>query len=129
MLVGKWQEVGWQYEKIDKSGTLMSNLQNVQFSEVCPELTIHRAEYWKFNNDGTLSLQQDDDKQQLLQWNIKGMGNVLELKHGNRKLETYKVKEISDDSLVIHFSFDLQVRGIVKMVFKKVKEPVYAQKI
>jgi hypothetical protein len=129
LLVGTWQEVGWEYEKLDKSGSLMSGLQTMQFSEICPDMMIHQAEYWRFDKDRTLRLQQGNEEKEMLRWNIKGMGNILELKHGDQKIESYKVKEISEDSLVIHFSFDLQVRGIVKMTFKKVKEEVYAQKI
>lgn len=129
MLVGKWQEVGWEYEKLDKSGSIISGLQAMQFSEICPDIMVHQAEYWMFDKDRTLSLRQGNEEKKLLHWNIKGMGNILELKHGGTKIESYKMKEISEDSLVIHFSFDLQVRGIVKMTFKKVKEPVYAQKI
>jgi len=45
------------------------------------------------------------------------------------KIEDFQVHELTKDRLVIYFNFDLQIRGIVKMTFKKVEDNTYAQKI
>lgn len=123
LLVGKWQEVSWEFEKVDQQeNNLFFADEDFQRNEICKDLLIHKAEVWEFQNDGTLVLSSKDHQPENLRWNIKGRGHILVLAHGDDRLESFQIQEISHDSLVIHFGFDLQVRGIVKMTFVKIDD-------
>jgi len=119
LLVGRWQEMSWEYEKLDSGeGFSRSFPDEGQKSEICRNMIIHQAEIWEFRRDHQLSLYKGNDKEEI-SWNLKGRGNILELKHYDGRSEYYQVQEITADSFVILFNFDLQVRGIVKMKFKR----------
>ncbi|MEH0154439.1 hypothetical protein V6R21_09865 [Limibacter armeniacum] len=130
LLVGKWQEVSWEYEKVDKHNGAEFELNEAQINEICNQLVIHQSEIWEFAPSNKLHLHNKESGfSEVLDWNVKGRGHILELKHQDSRLEGYQVQEISEDNLVIHFNFDLRVRGIVKLTFKKISEQQYAQKI
>ena len=76
-----------------------------------------RAEKWQFNPDGTLQLH--GNKDEVLNWTIKGRGHILELTHVDGRVEDYQIEMLDDRLMVVYFSFDLQIRGIVKMTFLK----------
>lgn len=130
LLVGKWQEVSWEIERVN-SEDVKNNAESVgwQKQEICGDMIIHDAEIWEFDTKKQLTLTKQDDSVEKLKWNVKGRGHILELKHSDKKIEDFQVHELTKDTLVIYFNFDLQVRGIVKMTFKKVEDNSYAQKI
>lgn len=131
IIVGTWEEISWEYEKINKNDASRDGENNVQLNEISKNLVIHRSEIWEFDSDNNLKLydhgEKMDESENLL-WSLKGRGHILELKHRNSQVEAYQIQELSKNKLVIHFSFDLQVRGIVKMTFKR-RDKKHAQKI
>ena len=92
-------------------------------------MIIHRAETWQFGPDRRLTFLENGKVSEDLKWSIKGRGHILELQHKNAIVEDYQVVDISEDELVVQFNFDLQVKGIVKMTFKRIPKKEYAQKI
>lgn len=129
LILGDWEEVSWKYEKLNHNNVLDFDIDDFQKQEICKNLVIHEAETWRFGPDKTLSFLEEEVIKENLKWNIKGRGNILELKHLNSMVEDYQVVGISEDELVVQFSFDLQVKGIVKMTFKRIPTKQYAQKI
>jgi hypothetical protein len=128
-LVGKWEEVSWEFERVNVDTALInSDFEQYQRNEIYKNLIIHHAEVWEFSPEKKLFL--NNNPASNINWAIKGRGHVLELKYGGAKSESYQVQHLSDDKLVVFFNFDLQIRGIVKMTFKKINDsPTYAQKI
>ena len=131
LIVGKWEEVSWKYEKVEGHSDpyWLTEIDDRQKFEISQGLIIHQAEVWEFDRNRNLKLFGANLSEEKVNWKVKGRGNILELQHENLVLEDYQIQEITEDSLVIHFNSDLQVRGIVKMTFKKVEEGRYAQKI
>lgn len=122
LLLGNWKEEAWEYEMI--GGTKQhpdDYLSHELKNEICKNLIIHRTEVWNFSDNHVLNLLDSNRHRKRLRWNLKGRGHVLELRNDSVGNESYQVQELSDDRLVLHFGFDLQVRGIVKMTFKKIK--------
>lgn len=131
LIVGKWEEVSWKYEKVEAQSDpyWLTEIDDKQKFEISQGLIIHQAEVWEFDRNRNLKLFGINLSEEKVNWKVKGRGNILELQHENLVLEDYQIQEITEDSLVIHFNSDLQVRGIVKMTFKKVEGGRYAQKI
>jgi hypothetical protein len=127
-IVGKWEEVSWEYEKVDAPNNDFLGINHDQKEEIWQHITLHQAEVWEFLPNKTVKLFSDNHLAENIEWNIKGRGNILELSHHDNRKEDYQIQEINDDKLVIHFNLDLQVRGIVKMTFKRI-EPYHAAKI
>lgn len=123
LLVGKWEEVSWEYEKVNHNGDLTNFvIDEGQKQEICENMIIHKAEIWNFDSSGNLILESSEHLPEKLKWKVKGRGHILELQHGDNSLEGYQIQEISEDTLIIHFNCDIQIRGIVKITFKRLKE-------
>lgn len=120
LIIGKWKEVSWEYEKVtgDSKDELETNEEYQD--EIYKNLVIHKAETWEFNEKGKLFLHGKNTVEDL-KWSIKGRGHILELKHRDDRKEDFQIDEIGKDKLVLYFYFDLQMRGIVKITFKKIK--------
>lgn len=130
-IIGQWEEVSWEFEKSDHPTDSLLQLDDFQKAEICKNLTLHQAEIWEFKPGKQISLYNKKKHPiQHLEWTIKGRGNILKIQHTdqdyrhplihNLATETYQIQEIHNDTMVMHFNFDLQVRGIVKMTFKRV---------
>lgn len=129
LILGDWEEVSWKFEKLDHNNELDFSINDLQKQEICKNLIIHKAETWQFSPNKRLTFLEDGKVREDLKWSIKGRGHILELKHDNAVVEDYQVVGISDNELVVQFNFDLQVKGIVKMTFKRIPKKEYAQKI
>ncbi|MBT0606815.1 hypothetical protein [Aequorivita echinoideorum] len=129
LIIGEWEEVSWEYEKTDHENGVHVFIDENQKDEIAQNLIIHKAEVWKFTEDKTLVFSKGTAQMEQLKWNMKGRGHILELKHNEIGSENYQIAEINQDTMVMHFNFDLQVRGIVKMTFKRIQKDSYAQKI
>ncbi len=118
-LLGEWREVSWSYEKVDDpmgSGTLLGQeLRN----EISQGLVIHRSETWRFNPGSALVLQKNGERNDTLQWALKGHGRMLQLVFGDKHQEVYKLKQLTDDEMVLQFNNDMIARGVVSIVFKR----------
>lgn len=120
-ILGEWKEVSWEYEKVD-------SLPDTDFdyhvtdhikSQLAERLIIHEAEVWKFVSDETLEMRGKSPAKSL-QWKLKGRGNILQIQGDGSATEHYQIQELSSDRMVLHFNFDMQVRGIVKMTFERI---------
>lgn len=130
-IMGQWEEVSWDIERLDVDPkNLHQDFTNLQRKEIYKDLIIHDAEIWDFKPKNKLLLNTKDQKPTQLKWAIKGRGHVLELKYQNKKTESYQLHLLNEDELVVYFNFDLQIRGVVKVTFKKIhQDTYYAQKI
>lgn len=122
IIEGEWKELVWEYEKVDKiNDTTKSDYDNVSFyvKDVAgQDLVIHKAEKWIFCPNGKLILEGEDYSKEI-SWNIKGRGNILELKYDNNNVEHYSLTELSDNKLVLNFDTNTHTRGIARLTFEK----------
>ena len=119
---GEWKELIWEYEKVDKiNDATKSDYDNVSYyvKDVAgQDLVIHKAEKWIFCPNGKLILEGEDYSKEI-SWNIKGRGNILELKYDNNNVEHYSLTELSDNKLVLNFDTNTHTRGIARLTFEK----------
>ena len=125
MLMGEWQEVFWTYEMVDgtshtpDAGTSLSEeLRN----EITRGMVIHESETWRFGPGAALVLQKAGQRNDTLQWKLKGHGQMLELVFGDRHQEVYNIRELKEDELVLQFNNDMIARGVVRIILKRVSE-------
>ncbi|MGS2740577.1 hypothetical protein [Sinomicrobium sp. M5D2P17] len=130
VILGKWQEVSWEYEKLPdaKEASLSKAISNTVKNEITRDLVIHQAETWEFLPDGKLLLH-NGEKLTPLHWRLKSRGNILKLDHDKTPSEHYNLQVLSEDEMILYFNTDLQAKGIAKMKFKKIDQKDYAQKI
>ncbi|RAI89312.1 hypothetical protein [Algoriphagus yeomjeoni] len=121
-ILGEWKEISWEYEKLDsilqKDNSFDYMVTDHIKEQISENLIIHKAETWKFTDNETLEMQ-GSETQKSLHWTLKGRGNILQI-DGADLMEHYEIQELSSDRMVLHFNFDMQVRGIVKMTFEKI---------
>ncbi|SFU18057.1 hypothetical protein SAMN04489724_4753 [Algoriphagus locisalis] len=121
-ILGEWKEVSWEYEKLDSTRKADSSFDYMITDhikdQISQNLIIHKAETWKFTEDETVEMQGSDSKK-CFHWTLKGRGNILQI-DGSDLMEHYEIQELSADRMILHFNFDMQVRGIVKMTFEKI---------
>lgn len=131
IILGKWQEVSWEYEKIPEtqSAFLGKAISNRVKNEISRDLVIHEAETWEFLPNGKLVLHNGKRKTKPLYWTLKSRGNILKLDHEEVPPEHYNLQVLNDEEMILYFSTDLQAKGIAKMKFKKIRHNDYAQKI
>lgn len=125
-LRGLWKEVEWTYEKVDRSrgssAVQKDELRERMKNQITKDLIIHKSENWEFTKDGKLFLTKENNKRDTLDWYMKGRGHILKLKHSNGALEFYQIRELDSEQMVLHFENDNHARGIVKIIFKKIRD-------
>jgi len=122
-IVGKWKEVSWVYEKVNRSKQGHepgSEINRDERSLIAPDLVIHEAETWEFRPDGKLLLHKRTGRPVLLDWRLKGRGHVLKLHYNNEKTEFYDLDELSSDKMTLYIDVEIQAKGIVRMTFEKI---------
>jgi len=131
LIVGKWEEVDWNFERINVDSTEANGkLLAYQKNELYNNMIIHQGEKWEFYPKKELTLTPKGNfEEKKIKWYLKGRGNILELRYGDDVVECYQVHKLTKDTMVIYYNFDLQMRGSVKITFKKAEEQDYAQKI
>ena len=125
LIEGTWKEISWEYEKADKdqdnsvlTGEVIADtLQRL----IARDRIIHQAETWQFRPDGNLLLTNLRGNERGAQWALKGRGHVLFMQYDQEGTESYDIVKLTSDELVLHFHTDMQVRGIAKITFKKIK--------
>lgn len=120
-ILGEWKEVSWEYEKVDNlidTGFEIQLTDHIK-SQIAENLVIHEAEIWKFASDKTLEMQ-GDMLFKSLNWKLKGRGNILQIQGKDTLQEYYQIQKLDADRMELHFNFDLQVRGIVKITFERI---------
>jgi hypothetical protein len=122
-LVGVWDEVDWQYDKVDKlkgsSAALKEKLRFDIKNQISNDLIIHEAEQWSFQNNGKLVLKNKNGKEEIVEWRLKGRGHILKIKHYSGVIEYYQIHQLDNNTLLLYFENDNHARGLVKITFKK----------
>jgi len=124
LIRGNWQEVTWEYERVDKSDD--NDFDYKQIPEdvkrsIGENLIIHQAETWVFLPNGKLILR-GEDTEKLVDWRIKGRGHILQIKYDDDTAENYILAELTDTEMHLNFETDIQARGIAKLTFQRTKE-------
>ncbi|MFN3752722.1 hypothetical protein [Flavobacterium sp.] len=123
IIEGEWKELTWEYEKADNIAiSSKSNYINDSSSikDIAGQnLVIHKAEKWIFCPDGKLILKGENYTKEIT-WNIKGRGNILELKYDDNNIEHYSLTELQNDKLILNFDTSAHTRGIARLTFEKI---------
>lgn len=129
-LLGSWQKESLDFERVNVEGhEIRSMILQAQDSEVSHKLIVDKIDMWKFSSDNLKIINNTKEENNHLTWKLKGRGHILEITDTRTKsVESYQIQELSNDKLVVFANIDLQVRGIVKITFKKNKTD-YAKKI
>lgn len=120
-ILGKWDEIIWEYEmghKKGNAGTMENAVSNDVKKQLGKHLVIHCSEKWEFFNDGTLRLT-GNDSERIVFWSLKGRGHVLEIKYDDGITEHYNITKLSKNTLVLNFESEIQTRGLAKLTFEK----------
>lgn len=117
MIEGEWVERQWSLEKGHKvsSVALNAQLQKGLREEILRDFEELHLGIWNFKSDRSL-IPADLTDNSKIEWLIKGRGHVLELRKNGILTESFQIQKITDDKLVLHLNFDLQVRGILEIV-------------
>lgn len=122
IIEGEWKELAWEYEKADDvaiSSKENDNNDSSYIKDIAGQnLVIHKAEKWIFCPDGKLILKGDNYTKEIT-WNIKGRGNILELKYDDNNIEHYSLTELQNDKLILNFDTSAHTRGIARLTFEK----------
>lgn len=121
-LLGSWEEVAWSYEKLDPASAAVGTgetLGDELRKEITQGLVIHESEYWQFGTGAALVLRRAGTRSDTIRWRLKGHGHMLELVFGDAHQEVYKVRELTDDRMVLQFNNDMIARGVVRIEFKR----------
>lgn len=124
LILGKWKETKWEYEKMDKSPVYPDkrSIDSDVIKQISGEnLLIHKSETWHFYPDGRLVLT-GGGMVKTAEWRIKGRGHILQLRHANKTVENYNIDVLNNNALVLNFEADLEVRGIAKLTFNRTKK-------
>lgn len=124
-LHGQWQEVSWNYEKVDGQELGLgagSTIGEELRKEITKGLVIHESETWRFEPGASLVLHKSGERNDTLKWKLKGHGHMLQLVFGDHHQEVYQVRELKDDMMVLQFNNDMIARGVVRIVFKRITD-------
>ena len=119
IILGDWKESSWEYEKVNKINKTDKPLAEEMRDQQTRNLIIHEAEVWRFLPGGKLKLI-GKNSEEIVDWRLKGRGNILEIKHSSNVTEHYSLTELSSNKMVLNFETDVQVRGIAKLTFEKI---------
>lgn len=123
-IIGKWQEVSWHYEKVNESdsSSIMSEKLISEYvkRQLGQDLIIHEAETWEFTKDRTLKLSSELHQLKTVDWRMKGRGHILELEYPDHAIEHYDLS-VQGNEMTLQFDIDMQVRGIVKLTFRRIQ--------
>ncbi|WP_437921963.1 hypothetical protein [Sphingobacterium sp. LRF_L2] len=131
LIQGEWVETGWRLEKDNASAELTDHfyLQEGLRQEILRDFRELDHGIWRFNRNRAL-LTADPNHETDIEWLIKGRGHVLELRKNGKQIESFQIQQLSDEKLVLHLNFDLQVKGIMEIVLeRKEQTDQYAKKI
>ena len=121
MISGEWVEASWEYEKINSPGDLdFKNYSSEQVKNLLgKDLIIYEAKKWEFLPGGNLRLI-GNKAARVVNWRIKGRGNILQIKHRNGLLENYNISSLEHDKMILNFDADVKERGIAQLTFFKI---------
>jgi len=127
VLVGRWTEVDWSYEKLDRPRPGPAGwLERIAFPlHRETRIVRHEAEWWEFLEGGLLQIHKRDGSRVEALWDLKGRGHVLRLQSdATDGYEVYDVRELSGRALTLHYDVGMEVRGIARIRFERIsREP------
>lgn len=125
LIVGTWKQVKWVYEgeedfeDFDVRGATADRLNKI----IGHDFFVHENETWYFSEDGTLTTQRLTGGSLIyLNYVVKGRGNILLLKDGDERLESYNITTLTDKKLVLNFDVDMRARGVAELTFERINE-------
>jgi hypothetical protein len=120
-LIGRWKEVGWRYDKIDRPEAQGKWIDGIRFRSYSDRQVVrHEAEYWDFKPGRALEITHRNGDRLEARWRLKGRGHVLTIQHPDSgEFEVYDVKELTPDEMVLHYDMGLEVRGIARLEFRR----------
>lgn len=125
MIKGTWKEVAWRYDKHDnikgRSKEHKIILNDELKESIAQGLHIRQAETWVFDEKAKLTLLKSEETPVKLNWRMKGRGHILALNYNNTNKEYYQIQKLTKDEMVLYFENDAHARGIIQIVFKKIK--------
>ncbi|WP_373514899.1 lipocalin family protein [Persicitalea sp.] len=125
LILGTWKEVTWEYEKVDNYQDEVALQRRVidygMRQLIAKDLIIHEAEQWRFLPNGTLQLLTRPGSERAVQWSLKGRGHILTMQYDQLLEESYTIAKLTENELVLYFHTDIEVRGIAKITFRKIR--------
>lgn len=124
LLLGRWEEVEWRYEKFDGEGPPGRKwVDGFRFSHDDPaEVVRHEAEFWEFKPGRELEISLRNGDRVHSRWRLKGRGHVLTLRRpGTEAVELYDVKELGEGVLILNYDIGMEVRGIARLEFRRAR--------
>lgn len=124
-LLGRWSEVDWRYEKLDRPAHQPGDvrwLDNIAFPVPREErLVRHESEWWEFQEGGVLVIHMSRGGTERARWRLKGRGHVVRLQpEGSPQYELYDIEELNDRELVLYYDVGVEVRGIARLRFERI---------
>jgi hypothetical protein len=122
MVVGRWQEASWRYEKFDGySPSEEKWIDGIRLPAYPSRRVVrHEAEYWEFRPDHTLIISTRSGQKIRARWRLKGRGHVLTVRYPDSdEVEIYDVKELSQNEMVLNYDIGMEVRGIAQLTFRR----------
>ncbi len=117
-IVGEWRELTWNYEMLNDASANDMQIQGAVAEELGEDMLVHKAETWHFYPDGTLKLK-SKSCEKVLEWHLKGRGNVLQITFDGNKTENYLLSELSNTQMNLDYESAVQVKGIAKLSFQR----------
>lgn len=121
IIQGKWDEKGWYFERTETPvvNEKQASIDDEMRGEILKDLEIPHATEFVFNDDKTFEVNGNQKHHPPIKWNIKGRGHILELTQDGKLMSSFQIEELNEKRLILHLNFDLQVKGIVKIVLEK----------
>lgn len=118
LLATQWVESSWEFEKSDEILPNSRRFEGVRVQAFEGRSFLrHEAEYWRFNQDRSFRIRQKNGREYVGEWRMRGRGHILALRYDNGQEETFEVKELNADELVLHVHLGMEVRGIARLQF------------
>lgn len=80
----------------------------------------HKCEQWMFDDRQGLCLTDTEGKQIKARWSLKSRGDLLEVKGIDGGIRDLIIERVDNQSMVLYYHSDLQIKGIIKMTLHKV---------
>ncbi len=118
---GKWEEVSWKYEKVNKPDkATIRDYSSAEIKQMIgQDLVIHEAEKWTFLPNGRLQLEGNNDTK-TVEWRIKGRGHILQIKYDGGVVENYNITFLNNSQLVLNFDLEVKAKGIAQLTFNRI---------
>jgi hypothetical protein len=118
-IIGEWKEVSWVYDRNNADEKVKKEIGTDERIDIANHLVIHEFENWTFMKNYRLKLHEQNGKEHLAKWHLKGRGRILTLLNDDGSTEVYSIESLKENELVLHFETDVHARGIVKITLKK----------